>query len=530
MKKPRHLLLLALLTACITSMAQEPPEDAEKDPAQVEGVEDSTDVATITPVSSDSETDAAREDASAEEDGEPAWVDRGDMASFGKDSRLGPNERANDMATFAGDSIVEGRLSGSMATFLGDAKVMGTVEGDIAVFLGSAELGPEASVRGNVAVFGGELNIHPNAKVYGDQAHFPLWPSQGLESLGKLPPIVRECILKARPIAPSVPFTLFFAGILLLFYLLLALLFAKPTQAGREALQDKPIQAFLIGLLVFACGPAFFVIMAITIIGLALVPFVGLALFAFTIFGKAVVFLYFGNQIARSIKQPILEKAPLSIILGGVIVYILYMIPFFGLFLWFVLSILGLGAVCVATGNSISNRKAADRPQPPASDAAPSPTGESDSGASESLEAKPAETGTSLSEVNAATALSFPRVGFWRRTFATLIDYILMGTFLALVNLALPFITVIAFVYFIVFWGWKGSTLGGMALGIRVQRISGESLDWPLALTRSFSSIVSLLPCFLGFFWAGLDPDKQSWHDKISGSVVVRVPSGYTWI
>jgi hypothetical protein len=29
---------------------------------------------------------------------------------------------------------------------------------------------------------------------------------------------------------------------------------------------------------------------------------------------------------------------------------------------------------------------------------------------------------------------------------------------------------------------------------------------------------------FLGFFWIGWDRDKQGWHDKIAGTVVVRVP------
>jgi uncharacterized RDD family membrane protein YckC len=26
----------------------------------------------------------------------------------------------------------------------------------------------------------------------------------------------------------------------------------------------------------------------------------------------------------------------------------------------------------------------------------------------------------------------------------------------------------------------------------------------------------------LGFFWIAFDPEKQAWHDKIAGTVVVR--------
>jgi uncharacterized RDD family membrane protein YckC len=31
---------------------------------------------------------------------------------------------------------------------------------------------------------------------------------------------------------------------------------------------------------------------------------------------------------------------------------------------------------------------------------------------------------------------------------------------------------------------------------------------------------------FLGFFWIIWDAEKQGWHDKIAGTVVVRLPRG----
>jgi uncharacterized RDD family membrane protein YckC len=30
----------------------------------------------------------------------------------------------------------------------------------------------------------------------------------------------------------------------------------------------------------------------------------------------------------------------------------------------------------------------------------------------------------------------------------------------------------------------------------------------------------------LGFFWIAIDDNSQAWHDKIAGTVVVRVPKG----
>jgi uncharacterized RDD family membrane protein YckC len=33
---------------------------------------------------------------------------------------------------------------------------------------------------------------------------------------------------------------------------------------------------------------------------------------------------------------------------------------------------------------------------------------------------------------------------------------------------------------------------------------------------------LSLAVAGLGFIWIAIDPEKQSWHDKIAGTVVVR--------
>ncbi len=545
MNKIKYLMLLILFATCSSIYAQEVPEGSEEGAARPEETEVSLAEDAITESPHDSETAAAGEEEIAQKVEETEWVERGDLVIFQNDNRVGPKERAKalitiggdaivegrvdgDMATIGGNSVVEGNVDGDMATIGGSAKVMGSVDGDFAVIFGSAELGPDARLGGEAVVIGGVLTVHPDAKIDGEQVNIPIWPldSLDLDRFERIPRFLGECVLLARPISPNVPFTMYMAGILLLFYLLLAVIFPKPLQGSGQALADKPLQAFLIGILVYASGPIFFILMAITLIGLALVPFVNLAVLALTIFGKAVVFFHIGKQIARATKLPALENVLLSIILGGIIVYALYMIPFFGFFLWLVLSILGLGAVCLLIGNSISQWKAAGRADPPASPGAPPlAAGQAESSASDSPE--PVQPGTSLEKVESATAVLFKRVGFWWRTLATAIDLILVGVVVSLLNIALFPIPLLA--YFILFWGWKGSTLGGMALGIRVQKISGDPLDWPTAVIRSLSSIISSLPFFLGFFWAGWDPEKQSWHDKIAGTAVVRIPKGYTW-
>ncbi|HEY4989416.1 MAG TPA: AIR carboxylase family protein, partial [Opitutaceae bacterium] len=36
----------------------------------------------------------------------------------------------------------------------------------------------------------------------------------------------------------------------------------------------------------------------------------------------------------------------------------------------------------------------------------------------------------------------------------------------------------------------------------------------------------SVLALGLGFIWIAFDREKQGWHDKIAGTVVVRLPKG----
>jgi uncharacterized RDD family membrane protein YckC len=81
----------------------------------------------------------------------------------------------------------------------------------------------------------------------------------------------------------------------------------------------------------------------------------------------------------------------------------------------------------------------------------------------------------------------------------------------------------IAIVYFVGFWTWRGQTPGMILLGLRIAR---EADGAPPGLARSIlryvGYFISQLPLFLGFIWIAFDSRKQGWHDKIAGTVVVR--------
>ena len=128
-----------------------------------------------------------------------------------------------------------------------------------------------------------------------------------------------------------------------------------------------------------------------------------------------------------------------------------------------------------------------------------------------------------------STGPSGPRAGFWIRFAAALLDGIILGIVGAVVRLIAGDILgsilslALDFVYFGYFEGGpSGQTIGKKVLDIRVVRFAdGGALGWSTALIRHLCSFLSAIPCGLGYFWMLWDPEKMTWHDKLSSTVVV---------
>jgi uncharacterized RDD family membrane protein YckC len=93
-----------------------------------------------------------------------------------------------------------------------------------------------------------------------------------------------------------------------------------------------------------------------------------------------------------------------------------------------------------------------------------------------------------------------------------------------------PFSILLALAYFSGMWAWKGTTIGGVVLNLQVVREDGQPLSFLASLVRSLAAIFSIAALFLGFFWIGWDRQKQGWHDKIAGTVVVRLPKAISLV
>jgi uncharacterized RDD family membrane protein YckC len=138
--------------------------------------------------------------------------------------------------------------------------------------------------------------------------------------------------------------------------------------------------------------------------------------------------------------------------------------------------------------------------------------------------------GSPVTPPAATTGPSGPRASFWQRLGAYLIDVILLAIVLGILTAALKTTgyligIAIELAYFTYFEGSpSGQTIGKRVLGLRViDYATGGSLGYGKGFLRTLGRIVSGAICGLGYLWSIWDKEKQTWHDKIAGTVVVPV-------
>jgi uncharacterized RDD family membrane protein YckC len=118
-----------------------------------------------------------------------------------------------------------------------------------------------------------------------------------------------------------------------------------------------------------------------------------------------------------------------------------------------------------------------------------------------------------------------PRAGFWIRMAALFLDILLVGFAMSVLHHAVHVHLLVLAAYGAVMWKVRGSTVGGIVFDLKVVRLDGRAVDWQTAIVRALGCFLSLAVAGLGFIWIAFDGANQAWHDKIAGTVVVRVPS-----
>jgi uncharacterized RDD family membrane protein YckC len=428
-----------------------------------------------------------------------------------KKSRSSHHRHYSDRTIFGDNAVLaEGDVVNDMVVIGGDAEVNGQVRGDLVVIGGSVTMGTNAEVRGSLVVIGGSLDAPPGVQV--GQDRWVLNRGKALiprfEALEPAIAWLTGVAMTARPFPYRNGWSWVIAGVFLLLYILASILFPRPLERTVQVLELRPGGSFLTGLLAIMLTAPLIIFLVVSVIGVVLVPVMVFGMLVAFFFGKVAVYRYAGLQLGGQLGAQFLQNALIALLIGVILFYALYMVPVVGLIVWAAIAPLALGAALLAFFKRFRVSKPAP---PPAELQTPLP------GPPPPLAGQP---------VGLASASSYSsyRVGFWYRFLATLVDVMIIGALMATLHIHKgPAFILIWVAYHIGMWTWKGATVGAMVLRLKVVRVDGQPLDFGTALVRAVSAFISAAALFLGFFWAGWTKERQSWHDRIAGTCVVRM-------
>jgi len=457
------------------------------------------------------------------------------VSVFGSSSSDG---EAGDVVSVLGDTRVTGTVSDNAVAVLGSTFVDGKVHGDAVAVLGNMGLGPNAEIDGNVVAIGGVLQRDPAAIVHGNVQNI----FGGFGNVGWLRTWVHHCLLYGRPLALAhgLGWAWGLALTFLALYAGLALLFREGLTRCVQTFETQPGRSVLAALIAMLLTPVLVVLLCVTVIGIPAVPFVVFGLFCAGLFGKAVMLAWLGRRLTGNRGEGPTSHPAVAVLIGGALVLALYLVPVLGFLVYKLLGLLGLGAVVYtvilaarahqAAKEGPRSRAAAHTPQ--AASAAeppgPAPAAETPQAQPQAAQAQAASAQAAHAQTQAPPPITaaLPRAGFWIRMAALLLDALLVGFLMGVLHRVYHLELLVLAAYGAVMWKLRGSTIGGIVFDLRVVRLDGREIDWETAIVRALGCFLSLAVAGLGFFWIAFDDHKQAWHDKIAGTVVVRVAKG----
>src|ERR1700736_6706273 len=289
------------------------------------------------------------------------WDDHqnSNLVSIGHDSTLAAGEHAEAVVSIFGSSTSAGEVVTVVSVF-GDTKVTGTaldaavavfgsttidgkVDGDAVAVLGNVELGPHAEIGGNVVSVLGIVRRDPAAIVHGGVQNIFAADFGGLTGLRTW---ITHCLLFGRPLGlvSGIGWAWGLALGFLAFYVCLALLCRPAIDRCVNTFERQPGQTLLAAIVAMLLWPVLLVLLCVTLIGIAAVPFVMAAIVCAVLFGKAVMLAWIGGRITGPAALKGGHPA-LAVLVGGAIVLVLYVVPVLGFLVYNLLAILGFGAV-----------------------------------------------------------------------------------------------------------------------------------------------------------------------------------------
>ena len=464
------------------------------------------------------------------------------IVRIGQNFSLGENETVREIQSGLADITIAGQVDNDVVVIVGSLRLTSTakVGGSVLVIGGTLSIDSGAAIGRDMIVIGGDLNAPAEFTPGGQQV--VIGNIAVANTLHALVPWITRGVLFGRPLVPDVRWMWVAVAIFFFVYLMVSALFANSVRTVADTVSTRPLSSFLLGLLVLVLAVPAIAILAATIIGIAVVPFVLCALVIGGLVGKAGVMRATGRSVVPEDEDAGRIRAIVSLLIGFAVLTIAYMIPVLGIITWAITGAIGLGGAATAFRTNL-RREHPPRvraPQPaepvasvdatPAAAAAPAyaaPVSTFVPEASVPVDAAASGIGEPPAAATIPADLSvYPRAAFFDRVAAFALDAVLIGIAVNVLDLERHdgWFPLLLLAYHIAFWAWRGTTLGGIIVGLRVVRVQGTDLRFADALVRGLTAVFSIAALGIGCLWMLQDPEKQMWHDKIAGTLVVKVP------
>lgn len=308
--------------------------------------------------------------------------------------RLDIDKGADDIVRM-GESLVidvDREVDGDAVVISGNMDIHGKVRGDAVVVGGTLHLFPTAFVRGDAVAIGGGVIKDEGAEVVGERVSIGVGGLPALFGVIGAPGGVGSCSLWCTPAGKVIAML----GTLLVTFLMILIfveLFGTPTEKVAGRAQHDYLRAGLAGFLIFILTLPVLIVLAISIVGLLLWPFLFVLMIVVPVWGFVAVSLVLGrtwgakilpglgNRWGRALVGAVLLFLP--ILLGNILVG-MGPLKFFGwslqvaaMVIHFLVFLVGIGAVFMSR---FGRRSHGGGGTEPTEAAAPVMTGEERSG------------------------------------------------------------------------------------------------------------------------------------------------------
>jgi hypothetical protein len=255
-----------------------------------------------------------------------------------QDIYIAEDEEQDNVISFGGNVVIEGKVRESVVTFGGEVTISGEV-GELVLGFGSnITLKSSAVIGGDVVSLGGELEKEPGCLIQGDTVYF-----KGFEDLTDL--------LGEGFTGALIPLIIFFKLVSVFITFLLALLIAAlfPRQITLASTQIRNsfwpvVGTGLLSIIAYVGLVIFATLLSFVLIGIPILIALIIIGIVIKLFGRVVLFYFFGDSLIRAFGK---GKASVfgGMILGFILVSFISFIPIFGGLFTFCLSIIGWGVV-----------------------------------------------------------------------------------------------------------------------------------------------------------------------------------------